>query len=216
MDFKNINENIGKNLKILRKLNGLTQEQVIEKIGEENISLRSYKSYESGTSSRMPSLDKLIILSNFFRVSLDLLIFSISTTRDDSYSAKDNLKRLARLIYSMVLQPVKEKDPNHPHYGKYYFCAVDNEVKAFLDKFEVLAFENNNFFEYKNIVRYRGISDFDEIINKTEGLEENWAPTYERFKYILALNGEDPDEYEKNHMEEIAKKREINSILEKK
>ena len=161
-------------------------------------------------------MDKLIILADYYNVSLDLLIYSRSSTFDDSYSAKDNLKRLARLIYSLVLQPVKEKDPNHPHYGKYYFCAVDNEVKAFLDKFEVKAFENNNEYEFKNIVRYRGINDFDEIIYNTKGLDLDWSPTMERFRYILALNGEDPDEYTKNHMARIARNRKIQNIIDNK
>lgn len=48
MNEKLIIENIAKNLKKLRKAARLTQEQLIEKIGDEKISLRSYKTYESG------------------------------------------------------------------------------------------------------------------------------------------------------------------------
>ena len=47
-------KNIAQNLKKLRKYKGLTQEELISNIGEENLSLRSYKTYESGTSNLVP------------------------------------------------------------------------------------------------------------------------------------------------------------------
>ena len=49
MDVEEMKLNIAKNLRSLRKERKISQEKLTKAIGEEYISLRSYKSYESGT-----------------------------------------------------------------------------------------------------------------------------------------------------------------------
>lgn len=60
--------NIGKSLKELRKLNGLTQQQVADSLG---ISRVNYTRYETGASN--PDYDTLLALAIFFDVSLDYI-----------------------------------------------------------------------------------------------------------------------------------------------
>jgi transcriptional regulator with XRE-family HTH domain len=61
--------NLSKNLKMLRKQNNLTQQDVADFL---NITRMAYNYYELG--SREPDIDNLLKLSKFFRVSLDYLI----------------------------------------------------------------------------------------------------------------------------------------------
>ncbi len=53
----------------LRRKCGLSQEQLAEKLG---VSRQAVSKWESGTSS--PEIDKLILLSEFFNVSIDYLV----------------------------------------------------------------------------------------------------------------------------------------------
>jgi transcriptional regulator with XRE-family HTH domain len=58
-----------KTLKYLRKMNGLTQEQMAEKA---KISITQYKKYELGNG--YPLAEKLIGLAKFFNVPVDYLL----------------------------------------------------------------------------------------------------------------------------------------------
>jgi transcriptional regulator with XRE-family HTH domain len=61
--------NLSKNLKMLRKQNKLTQQDVAEYL---NITRMAYNHWELGT--REPDVDNLIKLSKYFKVSLDYLV----------------------------------------------------------------------------------------------------------------------------------------------
>lgn len=58
-----------KNLYQLRKSSGLSQEELAEKL---NVSRQTISKWELGESS--PDMEKLIILSDFFHISLDELV----------------------------------------------------------------------------------------------------------------------------------------------
>lgn len=212
MDFKTINYNISNNLKILRKKKKLTQEQVVNLIGEENISLRSYKTYEAGNSLTVPLLDKLIILAEFYNVSLDSLIFNKPLTYDDSFTKKDCFKRLGRLIYSLVLVPEKDNDPSSKHYGKYFFYNLDNDVTLFLDKISLICSQKDIAFEYKNKNLYKGIDDFDEAFKDIDDLHEDWSPTLKRFNFLLEEENINSAEFLKERINRIIKKRKNEQI----
>lgn len=63
------NRQLMKNLFILRKASGLTQEQISSHL---NISRQAYSNYEIGT--RTPDLDTLLRFSQLYSISLDALI----------------------------------------------------------------------------------------------------------------------------------------------
>lgn len=62
-------KNLSKNLSEMRKIYGLTQKQVAEKLG---IKYQSYQAYERGMA--LPSLGNFVKLADLFDVSLDSLL----------------------------------------------------------------------------------------------------------------------------------------------
>lgn len=62
------NDNIGKKLKELRKAEGLTQAQLIEKLHIDRV---NYTRYE--TDASRPDYETLIAIADFYEVSLDEL-----------------------------------------------------------------------------------------------------------------------------------------------
>jgi len=80
---------LSKNIKHLRTLKGLTQEQFAEKL---NVSRSRISSYEENRA--MPSIDFLMELSDFFDISLDLLAKNNLTKATDLNFLKIGSKRL--------------------------------------------------------------------------------------------------------------------------
>lgn len=82
----------------LRKMNNLTQEQVSEIA---NVSRQAYSSYENGTK---PSLDSLLKLSDYYKVSLDYLV-GISDIRDvlyDDPKIVDYINECLKIYYKFL------------------------------------------------------------------------------------------------------------------
>jgi transcriptional regulator with XRE-family HTH domain len=71
-------DNVGRNIKFLRKRNGLTQDDLARKIG-----INRYKigSYEEGRA--LPKLELLQIMANYFKLSLDALVNTRLWDSDD-------------------------------------------------------------------------------------------------------------------------------------
>ena len=80
---------LSKNIKHLRTLKGLTQEQFAEKL---NVSRSRISSYEENRA--MPSIDFLMELSDFFDISIDLLAKNNLTKATDLNFLKIGSKRL--------------------------------------------------------------------------------------------------------------------------
>ncbi len=78
--------NLSEKLYKLRKEKGLSQEQLAEKL---NISRQAISKWESGNS--VPESEKLILLSDFFNVSLDYLMKENEST--DSKILNQNLRK---------------------------------------------------------------------------------------------------------------------------
>lgn len=80
---------LSKNIKHLRSLKGLTQEQFAEKL---NVSRSRISSYEENRA--MPSIDFLMELSDFFDISIDLLAKNDLTKATDLNFLKIGSKRV--------------------------------------------------------------------------------------------------------------------------
>lgn len=74
-----LNSSIGNKIALLRKKNGLTQEQLAEKL---DISIKHCSSVERGLSCL--SLEKLVQVCNIFDVSLDYLVREQTQDYDSS------------------------------------------------------------------------------------------------------------------------------------
>lgn len=86
----------GKRIKQLRKTEGLTQEQLAEKVG---VSARMVRAFESGASGA--SIDVLIILSELFDTSLDYLILGKATQIDIKKKLNTILQDFSEIVQSI-------------------------------------------------------------------------------------------------------------------
>ena len=212
MNEKEIIKNIAINLKKLRKNKGLTQEKLIAEIGEEKISLRSYKSYEKEDSTRVPLLEKIAIIADYYKCSIDYIVYNKESIYCDSFILKDNLKRLAELIYSMILIPQRENDENSKYYGKYYFLAYDKEVTYYMDKISLLSGQKNDEYEYYAVNDLDLYKYYHEEIENCKDLDKEFGPSKNRLIKIMLESGNDFEEYYKNNERRILKRREIASL----
>lgn len=82
---------IGKKINQLRKLSGMTQEQLAEKL---NVSRQTVSKWESGGTS--PDLDSVIKVSRIFHVSLDDLLMegdaNVATEKENMITLEDLMK----------------------------------------------------------------------------------------------------------------------------
>ena len=81
----------------LRKKSGLSQEQLAEQL---NVSRQAISKWESGHST--PESEKLLIISEFFNVSIDYLLKDENTLNQNTYSPKEGLKRKFGLTICLV------------------------------------------------------------------------------------------------------------------
>lgn len=82
----------------LRKKSGLSQEQLAEQL---SVSRQAISKWESGQS--VPESEKLIVISNYFNVSLDYLLKDddlnqISSEKDNSFQTSNKAKWLLGII----------------------------------------------------------------------------------------------------------------------
>lgn len=174
MNQDSIMENFSVALKRLRKAKKLSQEEVVKRIGPENLSLRSYKQYESGDSGHLPTIDKIVILAEFFDVNLDYLLLGWTCVFDASYTWTSQLKRLGRLVHSLVLLPCRDED------GHYCFKTYDPEVDIFMDRF-VADCGYSNLLVAKGVPYFVTPKQIDAEINGLGDQTKSTALSKERF-----------------------------------
>lgn len=212
MTSEEIKQNIADNLRRLRYKNGLTQEKLVEKIGEDKISLRSYKTYENELSEFVPSLEKLAIIADYYKCSLDEIVYNKDSIYSDSFTLKDNLKRLAGLIYSMVLIPQREEDINNNYYGKYYFLAYDKEITYYLDRLTLISKLKSDEYEYYDINDLDLLKYYYAEIDECKELDSDMSPTMNRLKKHMLESEIDFNEYYNNYKNRLLKRRKITSL----
>lgn len=88
---------LSKNISILRKRKGLSQEKFAEKIGES--SRGTVAKWETGETK--PSIEQIDIMAQFFDVSLDQLV-RYDFSKNETYDALDNSKDIVKLISGML------------------------------------------------------------------------------------------------------------------
>lgn len=169
------------NLKYLRKMARLSQEQLAEKLG---LNRGNITSYEKGTAH--PAIKKLISMSNFFGISVNDL-YEVEIENTSLYKGKDGrLKSMDQLIREDVtgreksgdasllkLKPTDYKSNAHSFREAFTdfkslmenrnssMMLVSNEIKRMVDDYNNLADLLENIL-YSNAV----------LIEKLEKLEE--------------------------------------------
>ena len=164
----------------------------------------------------MPSLDKIAILANYFDCPIDYIVYGKKCMYSDSHTKKDELTRLMYLLDSLVLTPVKEKNPDSSYFGKYLFLAFDNDVTLLMDKREALANETNIAFYKGEGNKTAGLEDYLKLINEISDLDEDWSVSEKRFRAQLIRSNIDPNEYFYNSVTKVMNERKAYSLMEKK
>lgn len=83
---------IGKKINQLRKLSGMTQEQLAEKL---NVSRQTISKWESGVTS--PDLESVVKVSKIFHVSLDGLLLEGETSATDKNNEQITVEDLLKI-----------------------------------------------------------------------------------------------------------------------
>lgn len=107
------------------------------------------------------------------------------------------------MIYSCVIIPQKENDPQSPYYGKYYFIGYDEEFQLYVDKLFNFAKEKNYKFEVRNKDPYFNINDLDKFTEEFKEYREVLLPDENRLNKILPKAGENPETYRENRTKTI-------------
>lgn len=98
---------LGKKIKQLRKLSGMTQEQLAEKL---NVSRQALSKWENGTST--PDIESVVKISTLFQISLDELLYKeeskvkeqkIQITLEDLARINLHNRRMNLLLTSGIL-----------------------------------------------------------------------------------------------------------------
>jgi len=95
---------LGKRIRMQRRLNGMTQEQLSEMA---EISLSFYGHIERGT--RKPSLETLINISNALQVSTDILLQD--SLQEGRLPCMPTLSESQRGLLSEIANVIREYDP---------------------------------------------------------------------------------------------------------
>lgn len=204
-------QNVGIRLKQLRKKYKYSINILSEKLSNEyflNIDEKTIRRYEKGDF--LPKIDNLIVFAELFNTTLDYLVFGRETSDDNSFTWFDTLKRLNRLIYSLVLIPELEENKDSLYYHKYFFLSSDEELKLYIDKLVNFMGSKKYMFDYRSFSPYFDIHDMDALIQEFSEFKEKLVPSETRLKTVLYKLGINPSEYHENRIKEIKEKRNYN------
>ena len=95
----------GKRIQQLRKERGLTQEQLAEKL---NVSQNTIAKIESGL--RRPSIDFLLEISEFFKVSTNYLVFGVHAEDAGDEKLKKDIDEAIKKIDQTIEKLLEKKD----------------------------------------------------------------------------------------------------------
>lgn len=87
-----------KKLYELRKKNGLSQEELANKL---NVTRQTISKWELGESA--PEMEKLVMLGNYFNISLDELVLGKAQNEHNVSNSKFENKKVAQLLDEKVL-----------------------------------------------------------------------------------------------------------------
>ncbi len=208
IDEKLKNE-IGARLENLRKKYNYTITSIVEKLCNEyylDIDEKTIRRYEKGEF--LPKIDNLIVFSELYETTLDFIVFGKETSDDNSYTFKDNFKRLNRLLFSCMLFPWKEENKESRYYNKYFFTGYDEELRLYIDRVVNFANNMNYSFEVRGKNPSFNIHDLDDLIKDFGEYKEQLAPpTEKRLNDIMIKSSGNPQEYFEKKIQNIKKKR---------
>lgn len=173
---------VGKRLRELREKNGYTRNQVIEKLGDEyslSISEKTIVRYEKGQTA--PKIDNLIVIAELYNATLDYIVYGKDTSDDNSFTWYDNFKRLNRLMYTMKIKLLRDKDRS----ADVYLQLLDDEAKEWFGRMERFIENRRLMFNNKGLEKSIDIKDLDELIEDFQTDLSQLCPIEERYRRTL-------------------------------
>ena len=175
-DFK---KNVGKRLKGLREQKGLTIKDVVELLSRDydcGIDEKTIRRYEKG--GFLPKSDNLICLAELYDTTLDYIVYGKETSDDNSFTWYDNFKRLNRLMYTMQIKLLRDKD--RP--TDVYLQLLDTEAKEWFGRMERFIENRRLMFNNKGLEKSIDIKELDELIEDFQTDRIQLCPIEERYR----------------------------------
>ena len=170
---------VGKRLWKLRKSQGLTINEMVEKLLNDyflDVDEKSIRRYEKGEF--LPKIDNLICFADLFNSTLDYIIYGKATSDDNSFSWYDNFKRLNRLMFTMQIKMLRDVENTSDVYLK----LSDNEAKEWFGRIERFIESKRLMLDSKGIEKITDIKDLDSLFEDFKKDQTQLLPIEERIK----------------------------------
>jgi transcriptional regulator with XRE-family HTH domain len=178
-DFK---KNVGERLQKLRKQKGLGIEDVVELLSRDyycSINEKSIRRYEKGGT--LPKIDNLICIAELYGTTLDYIVYGKETSDDNSFTWYDNFKRLNRLLYTMQIQILRDKE----NVSDVYLKLLDDEAKEWFGRIERFIESKRLMFARKGIEKITDIKDLDSLFKEFKKDQTQLLPIEEKARRSL-------------------------------
>lgn len=170
---------VGKRLRKLRESQGLTINEMVEKLLNDyflDVDEKSIRRYEKGEF--LPKIDNLICFADLFNSTLDYIIYGKATSNDNSFSWYDNFKRLNRLMFTMQIKMLRDVENTSDVYLK----LSDNEAKEWFGRIERFIESKRLMLDSKGIEKITDIKDLDSLFEDFKKDQTQLLPIEERRK----------------------------------
>ena len=172
-------KSVGKRLFKLREAKEFTRKKVVEKLESDyylTIDEKTLRRYEKGES--LPKIDNLICLAELYNTTLDYIVYGKDTSDDNSFTWYDNFKRLNRLMFTMQIKLLRDKDRPTDVYLQF----LDNEAKEWFGRMERFIENRRLMFNNKGLEKSIDIKDLDELIEDFQTDRIQLCPIEERYR----------------------------------
>ena len=172
------------NLKYLRKMARLSQEQLAEQLG---LNRGNITSYEKGTAH--PAIKKLISMSNFFGISVNDL-YEIQIENTTLYKGKDGrLKSMDQLILEEadILTSKRENSSVLELHPMDYKTNANNFREAFTDFKSLMENRNSSIMLVSNEIK-KIVDDYTSLANLLENILYSNAVLIEKLEILEEEN----------------------------
>ena len=170
---------VGVRLKKLRERTGMSPKGVSKILSERyycDIDEKSIRRYEKGEF--LPKIDNLICLAELYDTTLDYIVYGKETSDDNSFTWYDNFKRLNRLLYTMQIVPLRNKE----NMSEIYLKLLDDEAKEWFERIERFINNKRLMFTHKGIEKITNIKDLDDLFKDFKKDETQLIPIEEKVK----------------------------------
>lgn len=172
-----LKRNVGRRLRELRESKGLKIRNVVDELSKSyycNMDEKSIRRYEKGEF--LPKIDNLICFAEFFGTTLDYIIYGKEVSDDNSFTWYDNFKRLNRLLYTMQIKMLRDKENTSDLYLK----LLDDEAKEWFGRMERFIENKRLMLNRKGIERAIDIKDLDALFEDFQKDRTQLCPIEER------------------------------------